>query len=165
METEAIQRFDCCKADSNMRILEEIAVGQKVIVSSFHRCNPIALASSVNVSSPQLPPFLNPTFQLCSYYVQLKAIPPCPNLSSYPTTGRLPPNAASLRCLPKPGASSACAAVSMSRQAAYAFRRRKNAAQNIPIQCKLPEKFAISEMPISSPLAPSAMSGHRAASP
>ena len=58
-----------------------------------------------------------------------------------------------------------CADVSMSRQAAYAFRRRKNAAQNIPIQCKLPEKFAISEMPISSPLAPSAMSGHRAASP
>jgi hypothetical protein len=58
-----------------------------------------------------------------------------------------------------------CAAVSMSRQAAYAFQRRKDAAENIPIQCQLPEKSAISEMAISSPLAPRAMSGHRAASP
>lgn len=59
----------------------------------------------------------------------------------------------------------ACAAVSMSRQAAYAFRRRKDAVANMPIQCQLPEKSAISEMAISSPLAPRAMSGHRAASP
>jgi hypothetical protein len=58
-----------------------------------------------------------------------------------------------------------CAAMSMSRQATYAFRRRSDAVQNIPIQCQLPEKSAISEMPISSPLAPRAMSGHRAASP
>lgn len=59
----------------------------------------------------------------------------------------------------------ACAAVSMSRQTAYAFRRRKEAVTNIPIKCQLPEKSAISEMAISSPLAPRAMSGHRAASP
>ncbi len=59
----------------------------------------------------------------------------------------------------------ACGAVSISRQAAYVFRRRKDTAGNIPIQCQLPEKSAISEMAISSPLAPRAMSGHRAASP
>jgi hypothetical protein len=59
----------------------------------------------------------------------------------------------------------ACAAVSMSRKTAYAFHQRKDALQNIPIQCQLPEKSAIFETAISSPLAPSAMSGHRAASP
>jgi len=59
----------------------------------------------------------------------------------------------------------ACAVVSMSRQAAYAFRRRWDALANTPIQCQLPEKSAIFETAISSPLAPSAMSGHRAASP
>jgi hypothetical protein len=59
----------------------------------------------------------------------------------------------------------ACAVVSISRQAAYAFRRRKNALANTPIQYQLPEKSAISEMAISSPLAHCAMSGHRAASP
>jgi hypothetical protein len=52
-----------------------------------------------------------------------------------------------------------------SRQAAYAFRLHKDAAENIRIQCQLPEKSAISEMAISSPLAHCAMSGHRAASP
>jgi hypothetical protein len=57
------------------------------------------------------------------------------------------------------------AAVSMSRQAVYAFRRRKDALANTSIQCQLPEKSAISEMAISSPLAHCAMSGHRAASP
>jgi hypothetical protein len=59
----------------------------------------------------------------------------------------------------------AYAAVSVSRQAVYAFRRRKDAAENIPIQRQLPEKSAITEMAISSPLAHCAMSGHRAASP
>ncbi len=45
------------------------------------------------------------------------------------------------------------------------FLADRDATENIPIQCQLPEKSAISEMPISSPLAPRAMSGHRAASP
>jgi hypothetical protein len=57
----------------------------------------------------------------------------------------------------------ACGAVSMSRQAVFMPDRK--ALANIPIQCQLPEKSAISEMAISSPLAPRAMSGHRAASP
>jgi hypothetical protein len=41
----------------------------------------------------------------------------------------------------------------------------RDAVANTSIQCQLPEKSAIFETAISSPLAPSAMSGHRAASP
>jgi len=57
----------------------------------------------------------------------------------------------------------ACGAVSMSRRAVFMPDRK--ALANIPIQCQLPEKSAIFEMAISSPLARRAMSGHRAASP
>jgi hypothetical protein len=46
-----------------------------------------------------------------------------------------------------------------------AFMADRDAAANIPIQCQLPEKSAISEMAISSPLAHRTMSGHRATSP
>jgi hypothetical protein len=52
-----------------------------------------------------------------------------------------------------------------SETAFAAFLADRDALGNIPIQCQLPEKSAISEMAISSPLAPRAMSGHRAALP
>ena len=115
--------------------------------------------------SPTLSPSSCPTFQLCSYYVQLE---PSPSLLI--RSPILPLNAPTQRRFFEVLAESesikrACAAVSMSRQAAYAFRRRKDAVANIPIQCQLPKKSAISEMAISSPLALLAMSGHRAASP
>jgi hypothetical protein len=78
-------------------------------------------------------------FALCS--TKSRPTMPTPLTPFYHLTP--PTHRSFLEMLAKRGASSAGGAVSMSRQAAYAFRRRKSAAANMAIQHQLLEKSAI----------------------